>query len=566
MRRTITWQLGVIIIVVIFASMIISSLSNYWVSYKKTYEAAGIEAVGCANITTGLVKPNDIEEIVKGNEEKLIALQNTLNWTTDHKSLFEAHYILLLDGTVLAADANLQSQGFKAGDSFYIDQEVLNKMKETGHPHYSPVYEFGGMKRVTGYAPIFQDHDPSKEILALNAIDFNADIITARTWESVMGTFVMGLFPMTLASIITIWLIRRRTKPISDLIEYAKKIADGDLSIKDVHTNNKDEIGDLAMTLNLMAHHVRVLIQKVHSSSEQVTTSSGVLLSRAEQTHHATKQIADTMRSVASSVDNQVGYVDETTNTVRDMSKGVKEMANRTHSVSVTALDASGKASEGGQAIEVAEQQMHSIHQTVNGLADVVKGLGARSEEIGEIIKVIGGISAQTNLLALNAAIEAARAGEQGRGFAVVASEVRKLAEQSATSATQISQLIFAIQEETQKAVHSMELAIKEVETGIGVVHTAGESFGQIRASIDEVTMQIQEVSAAVQQMASGAELIVQAMQSIDNGVAITASGTQEVSAATEEQLVFLEEISSSAHSLSSMAEELQVLIKTYKV
>lgn len=209
---------------------------------------------------------------------------------------------------------------------------------------------------------------------------------------------------------------------------------------------------------------------------------------------------------------------------------------------------------------------MNSINQTVTGLANVVKGLGERSKQIGQIIEVITGIAEQTNLLALNAAIEAARAGENGRGFAVVADEVRKLAEQSAQSAQQISMLITAIQQETNEAVQSMEMATKEASNGIVVIHTAGESFVEIKNAIEEVAVQIQEVSASVQQMSAGAEQIVQSMQLVSKIAESAASGTQEVSAATEEQLASMQEISASAVSLSKMAEELQQLIQKFKI
>lgn len=565
-KKSITWQLGIIIVCVIFVSLIVTSVSNYWVSYQKTYEAAGIEAVGCANITTGLIPPRDIEEIMNGNTEKQIALQNTLNWTTEHKRIFDSQYILALDGTLLVADQNVEKQGLKAGDSFYIDPDVLKRIQETKHPQYSSIYEFGGMKRITGYAPIFEDHDPAKKIIALNAIDFDANIVKERTWDSVKGSFILGLFPMAVACFITIWLIRRRTKPIPALIEYAKKIADGDLSVGNITIKNKDEIGDLADTLNVMAKNLRELIYHVRSSAEQVAASSVELTSSAEQTNYATKQIVHTMQLMTTSVDKQVMSVDETSQTVQEMSVGVQQIAQNAQGVSTTSIKASEKAVEGSLAIKTAVHQMDFINQTVSGLAEMVTGLGKRSEEIGHIIEVITGIARQTNLLALNAAIEAARAGEHGRGFAVVADEVRKLAEQSAGASQQISQLIAAIQQETHNAVRSMELATNEVVAGIGAVNTAGQSFEQIQQSVNEVTLQIQGVSSAAQQMAAGAETMVQAMNFITEVAEETASGSQEISASTEEQWASMEEISHSATSLSHMAEELQMQIGKFKV
>lgn len=566
MRKSITWQLGIIIVCVIFASLFITSVSNYWVSYDKTYEAAGIEAVGCANITTGLINPSDIEDIIKGNEAKRLDLENRLNWTTEHKRIFEAQYVLSLDGTLLAADANLGKQGFKAGEKFYIHEDVVKMIQETKHPQYSPIYEFGGMERLTGYAPIFKDHDPNKEIIAINAIDFNAKIVDERTWESVKGSFLLGLFPMSIACFVTIWLIRRKTRTISALIGYAKQIAEGDLSAENITIKNRDEIGDLAYTLNIMAKNLRELISQVRTSAELVAASSEQLTASAEQTNYATEQIAATMQQMANRVDQQVQSVDDTSQTVNELTDSVKLIARNAQNVSSTAMEASEKASAGGQAIKTTVHQMNSINQTVAGLAEVVKGLGERSSEIGQIIEVITGIAAQTNLLALNAAIEAARAGEHGRGFAVVADEVRKLAEQSAVSAQQISHLISTIQEETRKAVASMEVATKEVVEGIGVVNTAGDTFVMIHDYVDEVTKQIQEVSSSVQQMAAGAQQMVESMQFITEVAETAASSTQEVSTSTEEQLASMSEISSSANHLSKMAEELQSLIGKFKV
>jgi methyl-accepting chemotaxis protein len=252
--------------------------------------------------------------------------------------------------------------------------------------------------------------------------------------------------------------------------------------------------------------------------------------------------------------------------TVEEMSIGIQQISNNTVSVSANAKSASEKATEGGQAIQTAVEQMHSIHETVNGLSKVVEGLGDRSNEIGKIIGVITNIADQTNLLALNAAIEAARAGEHGRGFAVVADEVRKLAEQSAQSAEQISHLITNIQGDTDKAMASMEVATKEVTSGIGVVNIAGDSFGEITGEINKLTGQIEEVSAAVQQMAAGSEQMSHTVKSITEIAQSTAVGTQEVAVATQQQSIAMKEITSASNYLTKTAEDLEKLIGQFKV
>ena len=195
-----------------------------------------------------------------------------------------------------------------------------------------------------------------------------------------------------------------------------------------------------------------------------------------------------------------------------------------------------------------------------------IKKLGNLSQEIGNIIGVITGIADQTNLLALNAAIEAARAGEHGQGFAVVADEVRKLAEQSKESADQIAGLINQMQEDTTEAVNVMEVGTKEVAAGKVIVDETGKRFEKILLSIEQVTAQIQEVSAISEEMSASAEEVNASIEEMANIAQYSASNTQNVASASEEQLASMEEITASATTLSKMAEDLQAIVKKFKL
>ncbi|WP_205628943.1 hypothetical protein, partial [Acinetobacter baumannii] len=126
-----------------------------------------------------------------------------LNWTTDHKAIFETQYIVDLNGNILALDNHLKDKGFNIGDAFHMDTNAIAMLKEMRHPTYSEIYEYGGMKRLSGYAPIFKDHDPTKDIVAISVIDFNADILTERTWAVVKDGLLLGSIPIVLASFLT---------------------------------------------------------------------------------------------------------------------------------------------------------------------------------------------------------------------------------------------------------------------------------------------------------------------------------------------------------------------------
>jgi methyl-accepting chemotaxis protein len=390
---------------------------------------------------------------------------------------------------------------------------------------------------------------------------------TSENVESIKMLIIIVSMIAIIVSVMTgIYTGRIISKPVRMMTAKAKKMAAGDLTSEAIYIKNNDEIGELALSFNEMTSNLRELIQQVGISAENVASTSEELSASAEQTSKASEQITDTMQEVATGVDKQFKSVEKTTQTIQKMAAGIHQIASHSQTVTTTALDTSQKASEGGKVIQQAIQQMNSIHQTVQGLSGVVDGLGDRSKEISKILDVITDISAQTNLLAINAAIEAARAGEHGRGFAVVADEVQRLAEQSVNSTQQISLIISSIREETTRAVHSMETASSEVMSGIHVINSAGESFSQIEGSVNQVTEQIYEVSTGTKEMTVGSDQIVQSMKFIAEHGEIAAAGTQEVSAATEEQLASMEEITSSAISLSKMAEDLQVLIRKFKV
>jgi len=378
-------------------------------------------------------------------------------------------------------------------------------------------------------------------------------------------TLTVIIISLILGGIIVYGMIRSFTRPLNQLMEATQRISKGDLS-QSIDIKSQDEFGKLATGFNQMSNSLRDILSEVNTAAMQLASSSDQLTASAHQTAQATDTIASSMQSMASGTDQQVRSVEESAKTVNEMAAGIQQIAASTSHVTDVAKEAKLKSEEGEKSIDDAVNQMNSIHLTVNDLALVVKGLGERSREIGDILQVITSISGQTNLLALNAAIEAARAGEHGRGFAVVADEVRKLAEQSSQAAEEISELVKHIQMEMSNAVTAMEDTTSEVKVGIQVVQTAGVSFAQIKQFVEGVTNQITEVSIASEQVAAGTHQVVRSIQLISEIAEGTATGTQEVSASSQQQLASMEEISASARSLSKMAEDLQVIVEKFKM
>lgn len=403
------------------------------------------------------------------------------------------------------------------------------------------------------------------QTIGTSHLDTNATASINISRQQQSTTVIAGII-LVLLSIGFIILIYILIRPIPEIVRQVQKMAAGDLTVEDLKVKSKDEIGQLVQSFNGMVKNLRTMIGNIGLSAEQVASVSEQLTASAEETSQATESIAHTIQEVAAGSETQAQRSDVAANAMKEMAEGVQHIADNAQNVSTSAQNSFQAAAEGYQSLQSVEEQMSQIHHTSSNLTQSVQRLGEHSAHIGSIVDAITEIAAQTNLLALNAAIEAARAGDAGRGFAVVAEEVRKLAEQSSQSASEIADVIHTIQSETQRTVQESTVVSKAVQEGLSKVSEAGGSFTKIRSSIEEVSSQIQEVSAAVQQLSASSEEITGSVRHIAEIATSASAGTQNVSAAAEEQLASMEEIAASATSLSKMGEELKNLIGQFKL
>jgi len=375
-----------------------------------------------------------------------------------------------------------------------------------------------------------------------------------------------SVFCMLLAIFAILFIARQFTKPIELLRDECMLLANGDFRTHAVALQREDELGQLYTGFEKMRDNLQKLIGKIRLQMEQLAASSEELTASAEQSAQSTTQVADSIANIAAQTENQKTAANESTIAVEQMSAGLQQVAATSTQVADQSTQMAQNANEGNQAIGKAIVQMTQIEKTVDSSSKVVKKLGTRSSEIGQIVTTISDIASQTNLLALNAAIEAARAGEAGRGFAVVAEEVRKLAEQSQNATGQIAQLIKDIQEETQQAVIAMDSGSEEVKAGSQVVNKAGKAFEEILAAVTNSTGQIKEISLAIDHIANNSEKIVTSVKQMDTLSKKTEEHTQSVSSATQEQAASAESIASASKELATLATGLQDAIHKFRV
>lgn len=536
---------------------------NYRSSYQSVLQAAGVELTGCANITTGIIDPDALLQLADGDQSHLAQIENEIEWTINQKEIFETHYILSLDGHVLAADSHLQAQGFSAGDSFALEQEALDHILQ-GHSYYTEVYEYGDMSRVTGYAPIFRDHNPQNEVIAINAIDFEGSIVRERTWEMTKPTILISLLLPFIAALITMFVVRQIIKPIKPISKHVKQVADGHLNLDPLKINNRDELGELATDVNQMVTTLHHIIHQVATNSQQVAATSEQLFASAEETNTTTERINQAIQEVANGIEQQSQNTQQANKDLMDIANKIDTVTAQTHEATQASNHADELSQSGNKIVNQTIQQINQIRDHTDDISQMTNSLNKKAKEIDQIINLITGISEQTNLLALNASIEAARAGEHGKGFSVVAEEVRKLASETSLATDQVSNLIVEIQQEAQQSVDTTAKGQQAVDRGIELVSKSNKAFSTISSTTSESAQQLNQLSENIIAIKEQMKNIVTAVDGITSIAEQSAHNTEDIAHSGDEQKAMMQGITEASKELATIAEQLQASIEQF--
>ena len=335
----------------------------------------------------------------------------------------------------------------------------------------------------------------------------------------------------------TILIVRSITAPLNTALAIANKVADGDLTV-DIEATSADETGQLLAAMKNMTEKLKVMVSGIRHAAASVASGSDQLSASSEE---ITRTMSD-----QSSRSSQIAASTE------EMSQTVIDIARNSASIATSANKTADIAQNGAEVVNKSVNESKAIAATVESSAKVMKNLGDKSKQIGEIISTINDIADQTNLLALNAAIEAARAGEQGRGFAVVADEVRKLAERTANATSEISSMITAIQGEVDNAVVAMNKTNEQVEVGLQYSVEAGNQLTTIVSSVTSLQGMVQQIATATEEMSTTSEAISGDIQQIATGASEISGGSEQVAQASSE--------------LARLAGELKGIVEQFKV
>ncbi len=370
----------------------------------------------------------------------------------------------------------------------------------------------------------------------------------------------------TLSILISILFSNYIAGMIAKLAKYSKNISEGHLQINKIEVKSKDDIGIVADAFNIMVENLRNIIGNISKYGDDIAHSAGIVQGSVEQSSKAIENVGISMQSVSIGASEQTEQTKETFNIVNSLYESNKIMLDKANQVLATSQMAISVATEGSAKVDAMLNQVKVIEEKIVLTQNSSESLEKKTSEVKNIIDTINNISVQTNLLALNASIEAARAGEHGKGFAVVAEEVRKLADSSKNATGEITKLLNVIQNDSKDVSDRMHVGVDEVRGGIQMGEDARNSFNKILETSEEVDSQIKDITNEIKNIAEEIKDVEGKSKNILNIAADFSDESCNISATLQEQTATLEEITASSVVLLDMANQLQKIVKQFKL
>ncbi|MEO9871854.1 methyl-accepting chemotaxis protein [Ekhidna sp.] len=355
------------------------------------------------------------------------------------------------------------------------------------------------------------------------------------------------------------------SEPFGIVNRIINAMAEGDLTVR-YNEDAKGDILNLADNLNKALDSMNELLDGVVKNVNVIGDSSMEMLSASEEMNSNTGEIASAIAEMSSGAQNQVSKVDESSNLIESIQRAAAIMSGQAEEINAAAHNVSKSSENGLKMVNKVGFSMKDIKAFANDTNQSIQVLTERSKEITRVLGIITDIAAQTNLLALNAAIEAAQAGDAGRGFAVVAEEIRKLAEDSRSSAREIETLIRDVQNDTASAAKVIEVMSESILGGESASNDASDAFKEIATSSSqnlEVSKQI--LDATDEQMNS-----IRNVVSITEGIVViaeeTAAGTEQVASSATELSAGMENYTQKSEEVTEISRTLREKVNTFRL
>ena len=413
--------------------------------------------------------------------------------------------------------------------------EVVEAVINQGQSYFSDSIDLGGIEYYGFYAPLYQNN--SDEIIGMTFVALNSNLVDSVYRENLTKNIIFLCIVMLAGIAVTVIFVIALLRAIRSVITNLDAVAQGSLNteVDNRLVTRSDEIGDIARSVHSLIQNMAEVITNIFKTSQSLdristgfeesfgsmTQNISNVDTAVEEMAKGSTQQAEETQNVSSEVQGMGDAIESTTDNIENLVSSTNKMRDYNRSVDDTLVELIKISDETKEAFDIVYKQTNVTNQS--------------AQEIQSAADVITDIADQTNLLSLNASIEAARAGEHGKGFAVVADEIRKLAEQSRESASQITGII-------EMLIRNSNTTVDTMKKVTDMIDKQGEELSQTKSVFGDLNNEIGLVGGAVDNIRNEIEQLNQlknsVMGAVDNLAAIAeenAASTQETSASMQE-------------------------------
>lgn len=402
-------------------------------------------------------------------------------------------------------------------------------------------------------------------------------VITAAESEIIAPTtqirnfiITVGIIMIIVSSIIGLFVANRIGKPLKKLTDLINKTANLNLINEpnfDSLLNNKDETGKMASAVGNMRQALREIVESLQSSSENIVKNADQVEKIVQKVHESSSNNSATTEELSAGMEETAASTEEVTASIEEVEANVISVADKTKEGSTLSTEISNRASMFKEEAVISKKQAENIYSDVKNHLEEATNESKEVVQINSLTDSILDITSQTNLLALNAAIEAARAGEAGRGFAVVAEEIRKLADQSSKTASDIQRIVSIVISSVDKMKISSEKVLKFIDNE---VISDYDKLIMICNQYDKDASTVNNIMSVINESTEALSTTMTDISTSVNQVSTTMSegarGVTDIANNTGDTVTLIEDVQSSVMETIKCAETLENIVDKFKL
>lgn len=444
---------------------------------------------------------------------------------------------------------------------------IVEKVLQGGEEYFSSAVSLDGTMNYGYYIPVYQKGTNTNPI-GMIFVGTDKEVKNA-TINSILRIVIFSVIAVVMVCIVIAVIISMSiTRSLKKGIGAVQKVAAGELGnpIDKTMLDRKDEIGDLAISIDTLQKALRDIITKIAQSTDKLAFEADALGTTANETNSTMKQVENAVSSITGNISEQAKTTKSTTENIVLMGEQIGVTSSEVGLLNQNADRMRQSSEQATTTIKQLRQINSEVEKSIETITAQINVTNDSAQRIRAATEMITSIAEETNLLSLNASIEAARAGENGRGFAIVATQIQKLAEQSNESSHMIEEITNDLINNAGETVDIMSKVHEIIDSQSHNMMETEKIVAEVMDGIGTSLEKIEQIESTTVLLEDSRNRIVQAVEGLSEIAQQNAANTQETCAQTIEVSNTFEQIEDSALQLKKIADVLSDTMKYFRL